>query len=53
MEEDDALMQVVDNLWDTYDDDGNGFLDMDETRNFILDIMKQVPNAQEFEEGAF
>jgi hypothetical protein len=46
VEEDDAaLIEVVDQLWDTYDDDGNGYLDMDETRNFILNIMAQVPNA--------
>lgn len=54
MEEDDAaLLEVVNQLWDTYDDDGNGYLDMDETRNFILNIMAQVPNAQEFSEEAF
>ena len=46
IEDDDAaLMEVVNSLWDTYDDDGNGYLDMDETRNFILNIMSQVPNA--------
>jgi hypothetical protein len=39
MSQDDALLQVVDNLWDQYDDDGNGYLDIDETRNFILNIM--------------
>lgn len=41
----DALLQVVNTLWDQYDDDGNGSLDIDETRNFILNIMAQVPNA--------
>lgn len=40
VEDDDAaLLEVVNQLWDTYDDDGNGYLDMDETRNFILNIM--------------
>ena len=54
VEDDDAaLLEVVNQLWDTYDDDGNGYLDMDETRNFILNIMAQVPNAQEFSEEAF
>jgi hypothetical protein len=48
LSEDDALLQVVDSLWDQYDDDGNGCLDMDETRKFILNIMSQVPNAAEF-----
>lgn len=46
MEDDDAaLLEVVESLWSTYDDDNNGYLDMDETRNFILNIMSQVPNA--------
>lgn len=46
IEEDDAaLLEVVESLWSTYDDDNNGYLDMDETRNFILNIMSQVPNA--------
>lgn len=43
----------MDNLWDEYDADGNGTLDIDETRNFIKSIMLQVPGAQEFSEEAF
>jgi hypothetical protein len=36
----DALVEVVDELWDKYDDDFNGYLDLDETRNFMTDILK-------------
>lgn len=39
IDDDDALAQVVDNLWEEYDDDQNGYLDIDETRNFIKNIM--------------
>lgn len=28
---------MIDNIWHKYDDDGNGYLDKDETRNFIID----------------
>lgn len=49
----DALKEVVDELWDKYDDDFNGYLDFDETRNFMQDIMKQIPNSQEFSEEAY
>ena len=53
MSKTEALKEVVDDLWDKYDDDYNGFLDKDETRNFMKDILNQVPNAQEFSEDAF
>lgn len=38
-DDEDALKDVVETLWDEYDDDGNGYLDMDETRNFIVSVM--------------
>ena len=39
---DEKLMQVIDNIWDKYDDDGNGSLDIDEARNFVQDILKDL-----------
>ena len=35
-------MQVIDNIWDKYDEDGNGSLDLDETRVFVQDILKDL-----------
>ena len=33
---------MVDKIWDAYDDDGNGVLDFDETRRFMVDYMQAV-----------
>ena len=35
MSKEDALIEVVDDLWDKYDDDYNGYLDFDEARVFM------------------
>ena len=35
MSKEDALVEVVDDLWDKYDDDYNGYLDFDEARVFM------------------
>ena len=40
MSKEDALVEVVDDLWDKYDDDYNGYLDYDEARVFMQDILK-------------
>lgn len=40
MSKEDALVEVVDDLWDKYDDDYNGYLDFDEARVFMQDILK-------------
>ena len=53
MSKEDALVEVVDDLWDKYDDDYNGYLDFDEARVFMQDILKQVPGAHEFSEEAY
>ena len=38
----DLLSQVIDNIWEKYDADGNGSLDMDEARIFVQDILKDL-----------
>ena len=34
------LEQMIDDIWDIYDDDGNGYLDKEETKTFVKDIFK-------------
>lgn len=36
---DSVLMETVDQIWDMYDADGNGILDMAETRSFMKDYI--------------
>ena len=36
------LSQVIDNIWEKYDTDGNGSLDIDEARHFVKDILKDL-----------
>ena len=43
-------MDMVDKIWDVYDDDGNGVLDYDETRKFLIDYMKTVGIQEEDED---
>ena len=42
---------MVNKIWAVYDDDGNGVLDYEETKRFILDYMKSIgANVDDFEE---
>jgi Ca2+-binding EF-hand superfamily protein len=40
--QDEQLMAVIDNIWEKYDTDGNGTLDIDEARFFVKDILKDL-----------
>ena len=40
--EDDALAGAVDKMWSTYDTDGNGYLDKEETKRFVMDTLKSM-----------
>ena len=35
-------MNVIDNIWEKYDEDGNGTLDIDEARVSVQDILKDL-----------
>ena len=35
-------------IWKKYDRDGNGFLDEDEIRNFVADVLNNVDLEQSF-----
>jgi Ca2+-binding EF-hand superfamily protein len=36
-----AVEQVVEDIWDNYDKDGNGFLDLREARKFLRDVIRE------------
>jgi Ca2+-binding EF-hand superfamily protein len=38
---------VIDNIWQRYDTDGNGSLDLDEARFFVKDILKGLGDDDE------
>ena len=42
----DPLSQVIESIWDKYDDDGNGSLDIDEARHFVQDILKDLGDEE-------
>jgi Ca2+-binding EF-hand superfamily protein len=46
---------VIDSIWEKYDDDGNGSLDIDEARHFVKDILKDLGDEEGnvFEEDVF
>ena len=41
-----VYISVVDDLWDQYDDDGNGELDRSETKKFLRECMKNLNKNQ-------
>ena len=36
-----ALEECLDDIWDHYDDDGNGQLEYKEAKKFLKDVMKE------------
>ena len=37
---DEIIKHCIDEIWDKYDDDNNGYLDREETKAFIKDSLK-------------
>ena len=50
--QDSAIAQVVEDLWEEYGGHVNGYLNMNETRSFIQNNMGQV-GGKDFDEEAF
>jgi len=48
-----AVTEVVDMLWKEYDKDGNGYMDKEETRRFIVDTLKSLGHVGELQESDF
>lgn len=45
--------QCVEDIWHKYDLDGSNKLDIQETKKFITDILKEIGNLASFEEKQF
>lgn len=52
---DQLMIQTVNQIWEVYDDDGNGVLDKEETRSFLQDYLKMMGGSveSEFDERKF
>ena len=46
---DEVIRRCVDEIWSRYDDDGNDYLDKDETKRFVQDTLKDMSSN----DGAF
>ena len=51
--EEEAIQGVIDQIWDTYDVDRNGYLDKDETKKFVKDTLGNLSGGDEFSDEAF
>ena len=36
------MNKIIENVWSKYDTDGNGFLDIEETKKYTIETLKQV-----------
>lgn len=46
-------MKIINEVWDTYDDDANGYLDKDETKKFFTDMLGNLGFTEDFSDEAF
>ena len=44
------LEQVIDEIWDEFDEDRGGTLDMDETRRFVRTTLMEMGESPEYRE---
>ena len=51
LDDNEKLQMVIDNIWEKYDTDNSGSLDMDQSRTFVKDILKDV--GGDFSEPVF
>ena len=51
--EEQAIQAVIDQIWDTYDDDKSGQLDKAETKKFVADTLGNLGSGDEFSDTAF
>lgn len=45
--------ELIDQIWDQYDEDASGELDKEETRKFVTDMMGNMDGSGDFTEEAF
>ena len=51
--EEQAIAGVIEQIWSTYDVDGNGTLDKEETKKFVQDTLGNLGSGDEFSDEAF
>ena len=50
---DQAIQDVIDDIWETYDVDKSGALDKEETKNFVQDTLGNLGNGEAFSPDTF
>ena len=50
---DEILEKVIDDIWKTYDEDGSGYLDKQETKEFVQNTLIDMTDNGEFSEADF
>ena len=48
-----VISKCVDEIWSKYDDDGNGYLDKDETKAFVRDTLSDMADGAGFNDDDF
>jgi len=43
-----AVKDVIDQIFEKYDEDGNGSLDKEETKKFVIDILGNFGSGDDF-----
>ena len=50
---DSILRKAIDEIWEMFDDDGNGLFDIDETTSFIRHTLQEMGESPEFNQADF
>ena len=50
---DTVISKCVDEIWTKYDDDGNGYLDKNETKQFVQDTLADMSDGAGFNDDDF
>ena len=48
-----VISKCVDEIWSKYDDDGNGYLDKEETKKFVQDTLSDMADGAGFNDEDF
>ena len=48
-----VIKRCVDDIWDKYDNDGNGVLDKEETKQFVIEQLQEIEEGKQFDDDDF
>ena len=48
-----VLKRCVEDIWDQYDNDGNGVLDKEETKRFVVEQLEEIEEGRMFDDDDF